>query len=40
LPVPLAPSSMTETLVLATRSIVRATFTISGAAVIMLPSTR
>jgi hypothetical protein len=33
-------SSMTETLVLATRSIVRATFTISGAAVIMLPSTR
>ena len=40
LPVPLAPSSMTETLVLATRSIVRATLTISGAAVISRPSTR
>ena len=40
LPVPLAPSSMTETLVLATRSIVRATRTISGAAVISPPSTR
>jgi hypothetical protein len=40
LPVPLAPSSITETLVPATRSMVRATRSISGAAVIIPPSTR
>ena len=39
MPVPLAPSSITETSALATRSIVRATLSISGAAVIIVPST-
>jgi hypothetical protein len=35
--VPLAPSSITETSALATRSIVLATFCISGAAVMIAP---
>ena len=40
LPVPLAPSSITDTSALATRSIVLATLSISGAAVMIDPSTR
>ena len=39
MPVPLAPSSITETSAEATRSIVLATFSISGAAVMIDPST-
>ncbi len=39
MPVPLAPSSITETLAVATRSIVLATLSISGADVIIDPNT-